>query len=452
MKIVFWFDYIEEDGRPINNARRWNRNIIVPANVSDQVNSILHKNGVTARAEIPLIVRNLLGNDIIEFKKISPDAYVDPDANYNLYWIDAPGDSDWGITHNLFSNIPISTLKFLNEQQIAIIINSSYETDNRFLHHVSYRLPIIRGQQQLYGLDNIKVVLLIAGDSYLADQMNAQWCDAGDHKKTVKAVAFNHFYFETLFSLPLIPWNFPSLRGRPEVSPRNRFKANDVSTIPVKPILAALGSSKNHRIMIYQEMVNSGLIPRSNTSLFITASPFVDTEWVNAHNNQCTNPDAKITFDLTTDKVFDCLSHDEVYGAGAVYGIDPDIMHSTVLQIVGETWVEHGGFSEKTMKCFAWGHIPLIFGGPGLIELLVTRFGFKFIPEFSYRYDNRFHSPQERMELFREEIKKLKNYTNEDLRDLYIKNLDIIEHNQQVVADNRVGQELLIELNNMFAE
>ena len=65
MKIVFWFDYIEEDGRPINNARRWNRNIIVPANVSDQVNSILHKNGVTARAEIPLIVRNLLGNDII---------------------------------------------------------------------------------------------------------------------------------------------------------------------------------------------------------------------------------------------------------------------------------------------------------------------------------------------------------------------------------------------------
>ena len=104
------------------------------------------------------------------------------------------------------------------------------------------------------------------------------------------------------------------------------------------------------------------------------------------------------------------------------------------------------------MKCFAWGHIPLIFGGPGLIELLVTRFGFKFIPEFSYRYDNRFHSPQERMELFREEIKKLKNYTNEDLRDLYIKNLDIIEHNQQVVADNRVGQELLIELNNMFAE
>jgi hypothetical protein len=470
MKIVFWFDYIEEDG-PVNNGVRWNGMFAVPESSRDESwheqwaklenSQNLGAGGTFATREIefPTMVQDMINGQgaIVEFKKISPDAYVDPNASYHFYWIDLVGESAWVIANNLFSNIPVPSLQFLIDQQITLVINNSKESDDlvssgswNFGHTSSYTLPMIRGQMQLYGLDDLDTILLINGDSNLADRWNEQWNADGVTGRTLRAVVFDYFYFQSLWQARVAADAGQS--SLPTILPRDRFK-----DIPEKPIFAPLGGARPHRIMIYQEMVNSGLIPRSNASLFpngITDTCEDRFDWIETYNNQCVRPEMKITIDLGPDAnyTFDVPDHQEVYDTNRVFVLDPDIMHSTVIHIVGESWWHAGGLSEKVMKCFAWGHIPLFFGGPGLIAHLSERFGFKFIPEFSYRYDNRFHSPQERVNLFREEIRKLKNYTNEDLRDLYIKNLDIIEHNQQVANGGNFKRELATEFNNMINE
>jgi hypothetical protein len=181
--------------------------------------------------------------------------------------------------------------------------------------------------------------------------------------------------------------------------------------------------------------MRTGIYPdRSNASIFWSGYSADHTKQLLAYYKKESLEDEKYDFikqqntskDYTVDTDgYDNLRTQDLY-------INKNVLNDSLVSIVGESWIHEPVFTEKTLKTFEWKTIPLIFGGVGLLKKLHT-YGFKFIPEFDYSYDNFHINDIERVWLFNKEIEKLSKMSNEQIHKLYVDNIDIINHNYNLL-------------------
>ena len=461
MKMVFWCDRpmipeykgsceTFEIANVFNNAMITNRFIDKDGEITDQeeIDRLARTYHIDVNARLPLYFFKLCaGRGIaIEFKVIG-DPVVE--ADYNFYWINLVGNASYIVSNNIFTNIPNETSKFLLMNDITVVIDYSSENNVHLRDPVNGDglfdniLPILHGQKWTYDLLNLDVVLLLSCAQPEIDKINQLF---GDQNGSTRAVQLDCFIWESGFFNYRGNTNDYLLSTHKEghqilssIDPADRTHTNG------KKILSLFGVAKPHRVLIYQHMVNTGIVERTNSSLFwnsygpshiVWMRDYIK-HWINNHE-----PDWQLTLDTTHDIVFDTGGWNELGAVGDKY-LHKDVIHNTIVNVTCESWDLHPIFTEKSLKCFQWGHIPLIFGGPGLIQKLKS-YGFKFISEFDYHYDDDIMY-EERILEFNKQIDKLNSWSDEDLIQLYKNNLELIEHNFRLIKD-RIFTDLLEDL------
>jgi hypothetical protein len=111
--------------------------------------------------------------------------------------------------------------------------------------------------------------------------------------------------------------------------------------------------------------------------------------------------------------------------------------------IEGEINNDSLSFTEKTIVPLAQGHFILPFSVCGYIDYLKS-LGFRFPTEIDYSYDLE-PDYQTRINLYVNEVNRLLSKTIEDWRNIWNKNLDIIEHNRSLIWDSSMARDNLLE-------
>ena len=91
----------------------------------------------------------------------------------------------------------------------------------------------------------------------------------------------------------------------------------------------------------------------------------------------------------------------------------------------------NGYVTEKTFDPMIQGNFVLPFAYPNFIKDCKTLYGFKFPEWIDYSYDA-IENDTDRFESFLSSVKKVNEYSIEDLHNFYIQDSDIIEHNRNV--------------------
>jgi hypothetical protein len=103
---------------------------------------------------------------------------------------------------------------------------------------------------------------------------------------------------------------------------------------------------------------------------------------------------------------------------------------SIFVETVTQTFNSVRSITEKTYDQIGRGNFILPFAYPGIIEDLMRR-GFKFPDWIKYRYDSELDNDQ-RFLYYISEVKRLVSKPIEELHDLYLKDREILIHNQNV--------------------
>lgn len=90
--------------------------------------------------------------------------------------------------------------------------------------------------------------------------------------------------------------------------------------------------------------------------------------------------------------------------------------------------------TEKTFDPLIKGHFPIVFSASGTIKCIREYYGFKLPNWIDYSYDD-IHDANQRFYKFLESVKDFLNIPLEKLHELYVKDIDILKHNQRVFFD-----------------
>jgi hypothetical protein len=114
------------------------------------------------------------------------------------------------------------------------------------------------------------------------------------------------------------------------------------------------------------------------------------------------------------------------------YGFETkEIYNQSLISIVSETnfYEETGYLSEKIWKPIAHGHPFILVGPNSSLKSLRDDFGFKtFSPFIDESYDDE-KDPHIRMEMIKSEIKRLNNYTLDELKQIVKQLKPVLLHN-----------------------
>jgi hypothetical protein len=115
-----------------------------------------------------------------------------------------------------------------------------------------------------------------------------------------------------------------------------------------------------------------------------------------------------------------------------------DILNDIYLNIVLESWSGKVGAipTEKSFKTFYWKKLPLIFGTKGLVNQL-KELGFEFLDIFNYTYDNK-NTTEDQATEFCKNLEILQNFTKSDIKNIYEKNINLIEHNYNLFMNKKM--------------
>lgn len=145
--------------------------------------------------------------------------------------------------------------------------------------------------------------------------------------------------------------------------------------------------------------------------------------------------------DPANDKIFVPNSIDGIFGhltretiGGIWYPVNDYYYNNSIVSIYIETitqWVMMHSITEKTFDPLIKGNFILPYGICGTINILKDHYGFKFPNWIDYSYDT-IQNDDQRFSAYIESVKKLLKHSREDLYDFYLKDRDILKHNQEI--------------------
>lgn len=126
---------------------------------------------------------------------------------------------------------------------------------------------------------------------------------------------------------------------------------------------------------------------------------------------------------------------------GNWYPVSNELYDSSLVSVYSETLVEHSYhnsdknlatiITEKTFDPMIRGNFILPFGYPGLIKDLIEIYGFKLPDWIDYSYDIIINDA-DRLEAYDGSIKKLDQYSTDEMYALCIRDLHILDHNRSI--------------------
>jgi hypothetical protein len=125
----------------------------------------------------------------------------------------------------------------------------------------------------------------------------------------------------------------------------------------------------------------------------------------------------------------------DAVGGGSWYPVSYNYYNSSIVSVYTETITSSnnavGGVTEKTFDPLIRGNFILPFAQPGLINELISRYGFKFPTWIDYSYDNIIDDDQ-RFNAYTESILKLNQYSLDQLFDMALDDISILEYNRSI--------------------
>ena len=450
MHIIFLFDEFDLSDNPYNNTVTQ----VIDTSLSEKDRAVMQNTiGLALRPFNILSVRDLLrGNGVdVQFLKTTD---VIPSHNYIFYWIELNGDAGSVIGDNIFSKIPERTKRVLKDYNITVVIDYTRECpivreeEIEKLRYMGLNVETLnpwdnirsfmRKQQVFSKSLDIDTVLLLSHDmsSLLKNMFNEPGPTGTTNNSTLRLQNFDIFIWLYLYNLKAHDEKlYDKLYNNTSDLNKTLTAERGVPAVSSKPVLSLLGTAKLHRAYIFEQLMRTGVYPdRSNASIFWSGYSADHTKQLLAYYKKESLEDEKYDFikqqNTSKDYTFDTDGYDNLRTQDLY--INKNVLNDSLVSIVGESWIHEPVFTEKTLKTFEWKTIPLIFGGVGLLKKLHT-YGFKFIPEFDYSYDNFHINDIERVWLFNKEIEKLSKMSNEQIHKLYVDNIDIINHNYNLL-------------------
>jgi len=205
-----------------------------------------------------------------------------------------------------------------------------------------------------------------------------------------------------------------------------------------KFFVCLMGVAKKHRLAVMSKLIEYKLFPyKGYSSLFFDGYTQFDIKWMKERVSEYNFNLNLIDFNknYTVDKF---LTFNELEKGDLIPPVD--ILNDIYLNIVLESWSGKVGAipTEKSFKPFYWKKLPLIYGTVRLVNQL-KELGFEFLDIFNYTYDDKnIIIDEDQAVEFCKNLEILQNFTKSDIKNIYEKNINLIEHNYNLFMNKKM--------------
>ena len=359
------------------------------------------------------------------------------DCDVNVFIITLSGNAKMYIYQNIFGFIKKETLEFLHKHNITIIID--YASERQHMWHspkISWNkvwchvIPTIIYNAMAFEISvPIKFLLGLSADGL--NELKENYPIHPIHTTNNTSVNISFDSYQNF-------WLYYRYNIEKNIEYQYKFNINgNVSNN--KFFVCLMGVAKKHRLAVMSKLIEYELFPyKGYSSLFFDGYTQFDINWMKERVSEYNFNMNLIDFNknYTVDKflTFNVLAKNDL--------IPPvDILNDIYLNIVLESWSgKVGGIpTEKSFKTFYWKKLPLILGTVGLINQL-KELGFEFLNIFNYTYDkkNIINDTEDQAVEFCKNLEILQNFTKSDIKNIYEKNINLIEHNYNLFMNKKM--------------
>ncbi len=374
----------------------------------------------------------------IHIKQIGNDP---SDCDVNVFIVTLSGDASKYIYQNIFGFIKKETLDFLHKHNITIIIN--YASECQHMWHRSdflinqwwcYVIPTIIYNAMAFEISvPIKFLLGLSADGLNTLRENYPIYKTNNTSVNISFDSYQNF------------WLYYRYNIEKNIEYQYKFNING-NVSDNKFFVCLMGVVKRHRLAIMSKLIEYELFPyKGYSSLFFDGYTQHKIEQMKEQISEYNFNMNLIDFNknYTVDKF---LTYDALSTKISTDGIKKradlvppiDILNDIYLNIVLESWSGKVGAipTEKSFKTFYWKKLPLIFGTKGLVNQL-KELGFEFLDIFNYTYDNK-NTTEDQATEFCKNLEILQNFTKSDIKNIYEKNINLIEHNYNLFMNKKM--------------